>query len=232
MALDEAHSLHDPQPQPMRCNLTSHLPSPILLTFSGPLVFLLPFFCDEPVFATSADAACLMYCVLHCCLFTPFHSLPASTRATSPDETARAVQGANRGGVSNIARTAAKLPPFAFNDARLAGAPPLSHLMQTHVRGVPQSKQLTPAVQRACQQDRQSLCDVCRKPYQSSPASGAPGGGRRPRACQPCAQWVMPSDGSDSDGPGGAGARVNGSAGDTGVSLAWLADAMPRLELG
>lgn len=167
------------------------------------------------------------------------HSPHHHTRTTPTNEVAPGVQGANRGGVSNIARTAAKLPPFAFNDARLAAPPPLRHLMQAHVRGAPPSKQLTPAVEQASLQDRQTLCDVCRKPYHRS-LDGSPRERpcksplierMQPRACQSCAHWVLPeaSDGSDAEDAGGSGA--GGSARGTGESLAWLADAMPRLEL-
>lgn len=133
------------------------------------------------------------------------------------------MQGNNRGGVSNIAKTAAKLPPFAFNDARLACAPPLRHLMQTHVRGVPRSKQLPAAVEEACQRERRHLCDVCRRPYPASAAADS----SAPRMCPSCAQWAVVDDVSDTEACSGPGPVE-----DVGARLAWLSGAMPKLELG
>lgn len=53
------------------------------------------------------------------------------------------------------------------------------------------------------------------------------------KICGSCAQWVLPEGDNDADGTdcpdNGSDARHSDA---TGANLAWLADALPRLELG
>eukprot|EP00892_Ulva_mutabilis_P011044 jgi/Ulvmu1/8311/UM042_0017.1 len=197
--------------------------------------------------ADARDSICVMKPLLHLsskelalyCFFNkrPFFADPLSSSSATfrsindlTDSFIADLSGKNRGGVSNIAKTAAKLPPFAFNDARLAGAPPLRHLMQTRVRGVPESKQLSPAIEEACQQDRQILCQVCRRPCLDGQSASA-----RQNLCASCAQWVLPDSESDPDAPHPPrNSTSDGKSGSHGEQrdLAWLADAIPKLQLG